>query len=102
MKSKMNWSFILLGKNFPPDFTNSAGGMLMKHVGENIVDEIVCEREKICSFKIICMLVNYVDKKFFFMLPKNIYVNEKYLFFGDRLFTDIQKRFYQYNSPTNI
>ena len=32
-------------------------------VGKN-VGEILCWRKKICSFKIICMLVNYVDENF--------------------------------------
>ena len=40
-------------------------------VGENNVGEIVCWRKKICSFKIICMLVNYVGENF-------MYVGEKY------------------------
>ena len=33
-------------------------------VGENNVGEIVCWRKNICSFKIICMLVNYVGENF--------------------------------------
>ena len=33
-------------------------------VGENNVGEKVCWRKKICSFKIICTLVNYVGENF--------------------------------------
>ena len=33
-------------------------------VGENNVGEVVCWRKKICSLKIICMLVNYVGENF--------------------------------------
>ena len=53
------WKTCMLVKNFhrhsPPKFHD---------VSENNVGEIVCWRKKICSFKIICMLVNYVGENF--------------------------------------
>ena len=53
------WKTCMLVKNLhqhsPPKFHD---------VGENNVGEIVCWRKKICSFKIICMLVNYVGENF--------------------------------------
>ena len=42
-------------------------------VGENNVGEIVCWRKKICSFKNICMLENYVGEIF---AAKSVFVGE--------------------------
>ena len=59
VKNACWWKTCMLVKNLhqhsPPKFHD---------VGENNVGEIVCWRKKICSFKIICMLVNYVGENF--------------------------------------
>ena len=59
VKNACWWKTCMLAKNLhqhsPPKYHD---------VGENNVGEIVCWRKKICSFKIICMLVNYVGENF--------------------------------------